>query len=108
MRSDVPIRLAGDVTYQSLGDGEDTVILSLGSGELYTCNETTTAFLAELDGSRTLEDIIAVLGEQYDAPEEQLRADFTALAEELEREGLIVEGGDWRYDTGRAGPQTAR
>jgi pyrroloquinoline quinone biosynthesis protein D len=94
MRNDVPLRLAGDVTYQSMGEGEDTVILSLGSGELYTCNETTTAFLAEMDGSRTLEDIIAALAEQYDAPEAQLRADFTELAEEMKREGLIVEAGD--------------
>jgi pyrroloquinoline quinone biosynthesis protein D len=94
MDSDVPLRLAEDVTYQSLGEGEDTVILSLGSGELYTCNETTTAFLAEVDGSRTLAQIIAVLAEQYEAPEEQLRADFSALADELADEGIIVAGGD--------------
>ena len=38
------LRLADDVTFQSLGDGQETVILSLETGTLYTCNETTETF----------------------------------------------------------------
>jgi hypothetical protein len=46
------LKLANDVTFQSLGPGEETVVLSLNSGYLYTGNETTEAFLRKLDGRR--------------------------------------------------------
>ncbi len=83
-------RLSEDVTFQSMGPGEDTVLLSLNSGYLYTCNETTGAFLGAIDGGRTMGEIVDELIEQYDVPREQLHADLTALANELLREKLIA------------------
>lgn len=52
------LKLATDVTFQSLGPGEETVVLSLNSGYLYTCNDTAAAFLRSLDGRRRLATVI--------------------------------------------------
>ena len=84
-------RLGDDVTFQSMGPGEDTVLLSLSSGYLYTCNETTEAFLRAIDGRRTMGEIVDELADQYEVQREQLHADLTALADELLREKLIAE-----------------
>jgi hypothetical protein len=87
------LRLAQDVSYQSLGPGEQTVLLSLSSGYLYTCNETTAAFLDGLDGQRGFGQVVEELFEQFDVPREQLHADLADLVDELMAEGLIVEAG---------------
>lgn len=87
------LRLAEDVTYQSLGSGEQTVLLSLTTGYLYTCNETTAAFLDALDGKRPFGQVLDGLLEQFDIAREELRADMESLVEDLMGEGLIVEEG---------------
>ena len=83
-------RLAEDVTFQSMGPGEETVLLSLTSGYLYTCNETTESFLRALDGERSFCEIVDELAHQYDVSKEQLRADLGELTEELLIEKLIL------------------
>jgi hypothetical protein len=85
------LRLAEDVTYQSLGEDEPTVLLSLTSGYLYTCNETTAAFLDALGDGLTLGQAVDGLLEQFEVSREDLCADLESVAEELIREGLIVE-----------------
>ena len=87
------LRLAQDVSYQSLGPGEQTVLLSLTSGYLYTCNETTAAFLDALDGGRSFGQVVELLLEQFEIAHEELRTDMAELVEELMAEGLIVEAG---------------
>jgi pyrroloquinoline quinone biosynthesis protein D len=88
---DTRLKLAGDVTFQSLGPGEETVVLSLNSGYLYTCNETTDAFLRKLDGRRPLAMVIDQLFDEFQVPREALSADMTELAAKLLEEKLIVE-----------------
>jgi hypothetical protein len=83
------LRLATDATHQSLGPGEDTVILSLSSGHLYTCNETTAAMLKALDKERTLGQLIDYLQEEFDVPREKLARDLTELTEKLIAEKLV-------------------
>ena len=83
--------LASDVSRQSMGPSQETVILSFDSGYLYTGNETTEEFLKGLDGKRTLGEIIDQLERQYDVSREELARDLTRLAEELLREKLAVE-----------------
>ena len=84
------LRQAEDLTYQSLGQGQDTVILSLSSGQLYTCNETAAQFLSAVDGSRTFAQIVQLLGEEFEVSLEQLRNDLKNLAEELIGEKLLL------------------
>ncbi len=88
---DTRLKLAGDVTFQSLGPGEETVVLSLNSGYLYTCNETTEAFLRKLDGRRPLAAVIDLLFDEFQVPREALSADMTELAAKLLEEKLIVK-----------------
>ena len=85
------LKLADDVTFQSLGPGEGTVVLSLNSGYLYTCNETTDAFLRRLDGRRPLATVIDLLFGEFQVPREALSIDMTELAAKLLEEKLIVE-----------------
>jgi len=86
----VRLALSEDVAHQSLGEGQETVILSLKSGYLYTCNETTADFLRALDGRRTLGEAVDLLESEYDVPRERLAVDLAALAEELLAEKLIA------------------
>jgi len=85
------LKLADDVTFQSLGPGEETVVLSLNSGYLYTCNETAAAFLRGLDGQQPLATVIDRLRDEFEVSPEVLSRDMTELAVKLLEEELIVE-----------------
>ena len=89
--NDARLKLADDVTFQSLGPGEDTVVLSLNSGYLYTGNETAAAFLRAVEDGRTLSAATDLLLDEFDVPRETLSRDLAELAAELIREKLIVE-----------------
>jgi pyrroloquinoline quinone biosynthesis protein D len=82
--------LSPKVSFQALGQGEGAVVLTLESGQLYTCNDTTTAFLSALDGKRTFDTVTGVLEDEFEVDREELRADLTALATHLLDEGVIV------------------
>jgi hypothetical protein len=90
MNEQALLRRADDVTYQSLGPGEDTVILCLRTGQLHTCNETTRAFLDALDQPRVFTEVFERLYEQYEVSPEKLKADMMGLLENLIREGIVV------------------
>jgi len=90
MDEQVLLRRAEDITYQSLGPGEDTVILCLRTGQLHTCNETTKSFLDALDQPRTFQAVFDRLYGQYEVAPEKLKADMTRLLENLIREGIVV------------------
>ncbi len=90
MNEQARFQLSEDVTYQSMGGDEETVMLSLSSGYLYTCNETTKSFIGALDGERTFGEVVDLLTAQYDIPREQLLSDLETMLEELLREKLIV------------------
>ncbi len=85
------LKLSDDVAFLSLGPGEETVLLSLKSGYLFTCNDTAAAFLRGLDGQQPLAAVIDRLLEEFEAPPEELRRDMTELAAKLLEEELIVE-----------------
>lgn len=93
---DAGVRLAlrEDVAHQSLGEGQETVVLSLKSGYLYTCNETAERFLAALEGRRTFGEVVDLLESEYDVSREALAADLSVLAEELLAEKLIEAVGE--------------
>ena len=63
-----------------IGDVED---------ELYTLNETGQAIWQQLDGEKSLGQVIQVLQQEYSAPPEELEADVLGFAEELTRRGIL-------------------
>ena len=87
--TDAPVyALAEGVSFETVSDG--SVVLVFRSGQLYSCNETSTAFLVELDGERTLDQVAALMAEQFEAAPEEIAADIEAIAAEMLSEGIIV------------------
>ena len=82
------IVLSSVAAFQSLGDS--AVILMLDSGQLYTCNETTEAFLKAVDGVRSLAEIIDTVLPEFEVDRDTLRSDLLALAANLSVEGIIA------------------
>lgn len=78
-----------EVTFESLSDGRQTVILHLASGQIYTCNITTTAFLRALDGKRTFREVLDQLHTRFEVAREKLKADLGDMGERLLSEGLL-------------------
>ncbi|MDK1032189.1 MAG: PqqD family protein [Planctomycetia bacterium] len=88
------LSLADDVAYQSMGTGQETALLSLNSGYLFTCNETSAAFVSALDGKRTLGEVVDILFQRFDVSREKLCGDLKALAERLIHEELVTVAGE--------------
>ena len=88
------LKIADDVTFQSLGQGVETVILSLDSGVLYSCNDTTAAFLSAIDGQRSLAQVIDELLDKFDIGKVKLTSDIQSIADKLLSEKLIEEVAD--------------
>jgi hypothetical protein len=82
------LKLSDKVSFQQVGDG--AVILMIDSGQLYTANGSTEAFLSRVDGERALGPIIDSLLGEYDIDRETLAADMTELADQLIAESVLV------------------
>ena len=91
MDLNIKLKIADDVTFQSLGPGVETVILSLNSGVLYSCNDTTAAFLSAIDGQLSLVQIIDELSDRFDVSRSKLMLDIKSIANKLIDEKLIKE-----------------
>ncbi len=82
--------VAPNISYQNLGAGEGAVVLALDTGQLHTCNDTTSTFLSLLDGVRSFDAVIDEMAETFDVERDQLKSDLIELATQLLAEGLIV------------------
>ncbi len=89
--SETVLRMADDASVQHVGDG--AVVLLARSGQLYTCNDTTEAFLDKVDGARSLDQIVGLLSDEFDVDRETLDQDMAALAAELVSEGILADPG---------------
>jgi pyrroloquinoline quinone biosynthesis protein D len=83
------LSLAEGISFQSMGTGEGGVLLKVDSGQLFTCNDTTSAFLTALDGRRTFADLLRVLLDEFDVAEDALRGDLRTLAGDLATRGIV-------------------
>jgi pyrroloquinoline quinone biosynthesis protein D len=81
--------LSDRVSIQQLGGGEGAVVLFIDTGQLYTCNDTTAAFLSVVDGKRTFVQIVADLEHRFEVSREELCEDLTTLASQLIEERII-------------------
>lgn len=86
--SEMVLRLADDASVQHVGDG--AVVLLARSGQLYTCNDTTEAFLDKVDGARSLDQIVGLLSQEFEVDKDTLDQDMAALAKELVAEGILA------------------
>ena len=79
--------LGEGISYQPLGAGEGAVVLTISSGQLYTCNDTTAAFLGLMDGARTFGDLVDGLHRTFEVPHDELRRDLGRPGRGLDGEG---------------------
>jgi hypothetical protein len=89
--SEMVLRLAEDASVQHVGDG--AVVLLARSGQLYTCNGTTEAFLDKVDGERSLDQIVGLLSAEFEVDKDTLDQDMVTLATDLISEGILAEPG---------------
>lgn len=89
--SETVLRMADDASVQHVGDG--AVVLLARSGQLYTCNGTTEAFLDKVDGARNLDQIVDLLSDEFEIDKATLDEDMAALAAELVAEGILADPG---------------
>ena len=74
-------------SFQSVGDGG--VVLLADSGQLYSCNETTEAFLRNVDGKRSFGEIAALFCDEFEIDETTAKSDLADLVRTLIDEGIV-------------------
>lgn len=89
LSADTRFRLKPDVAFQALGPEEESVVLSLESGQLYTGNATATFFLDAVKRGQSLGEAAQALCEGFEVAPEHALADLQQLARQLLAEGLV-------------------
>jgi hypothetical protein len=69
------------------------VLLSMDSGNYYSLEELGVRVWELCDGRRSVEEIAAILGDEYDAAAETIQRDLIELLVDLINENLVDEGG---------------
>ena len=82
--------ISDTVSFQPMGKGEGAVVLLISSSDIFTCNDTTSAFLGSVDGQRTFATAVEQLADCFDVERPVLRADLEKLAVDLSAAGIIV------------------
>jgi len=85
------IELAVGVNYQSFGEDEDGVVLSMESGYLYRCNATAVSLLDAIRERPTLAELRARFMDDFDVDERQAGTDLASFLEMLLDEGLVTQ-----------------
>jgi pyrroloquinoline quinone biosynthesis protein D len=83
------LSFADGISFQAFGVGEGGVVLKVGSGQLFTCNDTTSVFLAAVDGRRTFGDLVQAVLDEFAGSEDEVRGDLRALADDLQQKGIV-------------------
>ena len=73
---------------QSFDDGG--VVLNTRSGQLYSCNHVTLAYLEMVDGERSIAEISEAIAEAYGEPLAEVQSDLLDISAEFAREGLVT------------------
>lgn len=70
--------------------GEEAILINLTSGVYYSLNDTGTMFWELIDGQRSIAACAAEIAREYDVEAAEVTADLLELAEEFQREGLVL------------------
>ena len=69
---------------------DEGIVVNQKSAEALVISEVGTRLLEMADGTRTLEQCAAILGEEFDADREAIAADVVRFAEELVAAGIVA------------------
>ncbi len=86
---DSGLQKSEDVVYRDVGEGAG-VLLHVKSGQYHGLNETGAFLWRLIDGTRTIDDIVAELREAVDEPPSQLRRDVEAFIESMRERDLLA------------------
>ncbi len=67
------------------------VLLDVEGGEYYSLNPVGARAWELCDGSHSVGEVIAIIRQEYDAPEEDISKDVIELLEDLTSESLLVK-----------------
>jgi len=87
------IRRSGTLPFQKMN--EETLVVDPKTREVHLLNPTASRVWDLLARPQTMEDLLAALGREFEAPEETLRGDVVALLGDLASKGLI-DGQGWQ------------
>jgi hypothetical protein len=82
------VQVSADVVFREI-EGE-AVLLDLASGRYFGLNAVGTRIWAVLSGGGSVDDAVATIVAEFDAPETQITGDVRALVDELLGRGLLV------------------
>lgn len=71
---------------------DETVVMSLETGDFFSLTGTAQAIWRLLDGTRDRAAILAALAADYEAPETVIAAEYDAFVAELHAAGLLAPG----------------
>ena len=69
---------------------EDTIVVDPKRREVHLLNETAARVWELLEAPRTLDEIVAELADEYDAPDDELRSGVSELIAELAEKAAFV------------------
>jgi Coenzyme PQQ synthesis protein D (PqqD) len=67
------------------------VLFDMEDGRYFELNDVGARVWELCDGTRNCSDLVAVIGQEYDAPREVIEADVTDLVQRMLERKLIVE-----------------
>jgi pyrroloquinoline quinone biosynthesis protein D len=70
--------------------GDTHILLDPEDGRYYALDEVSGRVWDLCDGTRTVAQLIAAIGAEYEAPEETIAADVLEFLGDLDRDGLVV------------------
>jgi hypothetical protein len=83
------VRASDDVVFREV-DGE-AVILNLASGIYFGLDSVGTRIWQLIEQHQQLSRVLAQLGLEYEAPQEELERDLLRLVTELTDKGLVID-----------------
>jgi hypothetical protein len=89
MKPDVPLKHSFGYFVEEM-DGE-CLLYRLGAHKAIHLNETASLIWKLCDGTRSIQDIVAFLGQQYPDSRDDLSADVGEAVEMLIREGALLD-----------------
>jgi hypothetical protein len=81
-------RRDAELPFQKLD--EETIVLDPSRREVHLLNETAARIWELLASPQSLDDLAAVLGDEYDVDDTELRAEVVSCVEGLTSKGLLV------------------
>jgi hypothetical protein len=87
MKGETNLRRVTSLPFQKMN--HEALVVDPRTRSVHLLNPTATRIWDLLEAPRTVEELVAILGQEFDAPEDVLRTELATLLVELETKGLV-------------------